>query len=49
MRADLMAGAAGWQSVVLEGPDAVVAIPEWDLNVQLGLLYRGTPLERQVQ
>ncbi len=44
MRVDLMARAASWQPVALEGRDAELVIPEWRFRVRLADLYRGTPL-----
>lgn len=49
VRAEVLARTAGWQPVVLEGLDAALDIPEWGFHIQLGDLYRGTPLERSVQ
>jgi Uma2 family endonuclease len=42
--AEVLARAASWQPMVLEGPDAVLEIPEWSFRVTLGDIYRGTPL-----
>ena len=33
----------------LEDLDSVIDIPEWSFRIQLGDLYRGTPLGRPVQ
>lgn len=49
VRAEILARTAGWQPVVLEGLDAALDIPEWGFHIQLGDLYRGTPLGRSVQ
>lgn len=46
---ELMARAAAWQPVVLEGLDTVLDIPEWGLRVVLADIYCGTPLGRSVQ
>jgi Uma2 family endonuclease len=46
VRAEMLARAANWQPAVLEGPDAMIDIPEWSFRVPLADLYRGTPLGR---
>ncbi len=44
VRAEVFARAAGWQPALLEGPEAMLEIPEWGFKVSLAALYRGTPL-----
>jgi Uma2 family endonuclease len=46
VRAELWARAAGWEPVILEGPDAVLELPEWDFRAPLDELYDGTGLGR---
>jgi Uma2 family endonuclease len=44
MRAELMARASGWEPIVLDNANAILALPEWNFRVEFGALYRGTPL-----
>jgi Uma2 family endonuclease len=46
VRAEVLARAAGWQPVVLEGLDALLEIPEWGFRADLAAIYRGTPLSQ---
>jgi Uma2 family endonuclease len=49
VRAEVLARRENWQPAVLEDLDSVIDIPEWSFRIQLGDLYRGTPLGRPVQ
>ena len=44
VRVELLARAAGWEPVVLEGLGAVLELPEWGFRATLADLYRGTSL-----
>jgi Uma2 family endonuclease len=49
MRCEVLARAAGWQTVSLEGPSAVLELPEFGFRKALSELYRGTPLAQPLQ
>lgn len=44
VRVEVRARAAGWEPAALEGPDAVLALPEWGFRTTLAALYDGTSL-----
>jgi Uma2 family endonuclease len=44
VRVEVRARAAGWEPIILEGPDAVLELPEWGFRATLADLYRGTSL-----
>ena len=46
VRAEVFARAAGWQPATLEGLDAKLELPAFGFRIELGALYRGTPLAR---
>jgi Uma2 family endonuclease len=45
VRVEVRARAAAWKPVVLEGPDAVLELPDWRFRTPLAAVYRGTSLE----
>jgi Uma2 family endonuclease len=49
MRCEVLARATGWQTVELEGPSAVLELPEFGFRKTLGEIYRGTPLAQPMQ
>jgi Uma2 family endonuclease len=46
VRAEVFARAADWQPATLEGLDAKLELPAFGFRIELGALYRGTPLAR---
>jgi Uma2 family endonuclease len=46
---EVRARTAGWEPAELEGPDAVLGLPEWGFRAPLRALYRGTSLDASVR